>query len=67
VVSTGVEAIRVGWRDRGAAAIPRVWSMFPVMHVAHGVGFAAGLVHYALHADWGDAPRLDPQIAEDAW
>jgi succinoglycan biosynthesis protein ExoA len=56
-VSTGVEAARVGARGHR----PLVWSMFPVMHVAHGVGFAAGLVHYALHADWEEAPRLDPR------
>ena len=57
-VSTGVEAVRVGRRGARAATFPLVWSMFPVMHVAHGLGFAAGLVHYTLHADWAEVPRL---------
>jgi succinoglycan biosynthesis protein ExoA len=45
------EAIRV-CRGRGATMIPVVASIFPVLHVAHGVGFAFGLVHYARHRDW---------------
>jgi succinoglycan biosynthesis protein ExoA len=46
-VATGIEAIRVG-RSEGIGTIPIVWAIFPVLHVAHGVGFAAGLVHYGL-------------------
>jgi glycosyltransferase involved in cell wall biosynthesis len=60
VASTGTEAVRVG-RSAGLAAVPLVWGMFPVMHVAHGVGFAVGLVRHALHADWGEPPRLAPR------
>jgi succinoglycan biosynthesis protein ExoA len=62
-VSTCFEAVRAGRRAHRRAAIPLVWGMFPVMHVAHGVGFAAGLVAYALHPDWEEAPRLDPRRA----
>jgi succinoglycan biosynthesis protein ExoA len=63
--STGVEAVRVG-RSRGLTAVPLVWGMFPVMHVAHGVGFAAGLLRHAVHADWGEAPRLAPRAPAPA-
>jgi succinoglycan biosynthesis protein ExoA len=55
----GVEAVRVG-RHEGVLAIPVVWSIFPVMHMAHGAGFAAGLVRYTLRPDWGPAQRLSP-------
>jgi succinoglycan biosynthesis protein ExoA len=48
---TFIEACRVG-RGEGLRAIPVVWAIFPVMHVAHGVGFAAGLVRYTLAPDW---------------
>jgi cellulose synthase/poly-beta-1,6-N-acetylglucosamine synthase-like glycosyltransferase len=53
---TGAEAVRVG-RAEGLAAIPVVWSIFPVLHISHGAGFAAGLVRYALHPDWTEAAR----------
>jgi cellulose synthase/poly-beta-1,6-N-acetylglucosamine synthase-like glycosyltransferase len=62
---TLLEAVRVG-RAAGAAAIPLVWLIFPVLHVAHGLGFGAGLVHYLQNPDWsadGDeklAPRTQP-------
>ncbi len=46
-----VEAIRVG-RKLGVGAIPIVWSIFPVLHASHGVGFAAGLWHYLRKPDW---------------
>jgi succinoglycan biosynthesis protein ExoA len=55
----GAEAVRVG-RCEGVAAIPVVWSIFPVLHVSHGAGFAAGLVRYALRPDWAPAERLAP-------
>jgi hypothetical protein len=56
---TGAEAVRVG-RRAGLAAIPVVWAIFPVLHVSHGVGFAAGLIHYKLAPDWPLSPeRLD--------
>jgi cellulose synthase/poly-beta-1,6-N-acetylglucosamine synthase-like glycosyltransferase len=56
-VATGAEAIRVG-RAEGLAAVPVVWAVFPVLHVAHGAGFAAGLVRYVLKPDWQSPERL---------
>src|SRR5687768_17210093 len=41
-LATGAEAVRVGSK-LGTAAIPLVWAMFPILHISHGVGFAAGL------------------------
>jgi succinoglycan biosynthesis protein ExoA len=60
-LATGAEAVRVG-RSVGVAAIPTVWSIFPVLHVAHGVGFAAGLWQYLRSPDWPDEPeRIGPK------
>jgi len=50
-LATGVEAVRIG-RQAGWSAVPLVWAIFPTLHVAHGLGFARGLVHYALRPDW---------------
>ncbi len=57
-LATGIEAVRVG-RKAGLAAIPVVWSIFPVLHVSHGVGFAVGLVKHGVlsERDW-------PEVAE---
>ena len=55
----GIEAVRVGSRA-GLPAIPIVWGIFPVLHVSHGVGFAAGLLQYGLRPDWSETERLDP-------
>ncbi len=55
-LATGAEAVRVG-RKLGAPALPLVWAMFPVLHVSHGVGFAAGLVRYLRDPDW----RCEPE------
>jgi succinoglycan biosynthesis protein ExoA len=52
-----VEAIRVSRRDSLALA-PIVAAIFPVVHLSHGIGFAAGLVQYALKPDWKDATRI---------
>lgn len=44
----------------GLHLAPVVASIFPVLHVSHGVGFGAGLVHYLLKPDWesgDDKPR----------
>jgi len=62
-LATGAEAVRVGRRE-GVAAVPTVWAIFPVLHVSHGAGFAAGLVKYALRPDWDAPERLWP--VEDA-
>jgi len=58
-LATGAEAVRVG-RSEGLAAIPVVWAIFPVLHVSHGAGFAAGLVRYVLRPDWTPAEHLSP-------
>ena len=61
---TGAEALRVG-RRVGSWAIPVVWTIFPVLHISHGVGFGTGLVHYLRHPDWERPDRLPrrPQTA----
>ncbi|MEZ4368703.1 MAG: glycosyltransferase family 2 protein [Kofleriaceae bacterium] len=59
LLATGVEAIRVG-RRAGLAAIPTVWTIFPVLHAAHGAGFAAGLVRYLRQPDWDGVPAVAP-------
>jgi succinoglycan biosynthesis protein ExoA len=56
-VVTGAEAVRVG-RKAGPLAVPVVWAIFPVLHVAHGAGFAAGLVKYTREPDWGAPEKL---------
>ncbi len=58
VLATGVEAVRVG-RAGGVGQVAAVWAIFPVLHGCHGVGFAAGLLHYVRHPDWG-APQCVP-------
>lgn len=55
-LATGAEAVRVG-RKAGVAAVPVVWAIFPTLHASHGVGFAAGLVRYALRPDWTSDPE----------
>lgn len=61
-LAAGAEAVRVGRRE-GVVAIPVVWSIFPVLHVSHGAGFAAGLVRYGLRPDWAPAEPLAPSDA----
>jgi glycosyltransferase involved in cell wall biosynthesis len=51
-----VEAVRVSRRG-GLALTPLVAAIFPVLHVAHGVGFAAGLARYVLRPDWPSPAR----------
>ena len=60
--ATAGEAVRVG-HHAGLAAIPVVWAIFPVLHVSHGAGFAAGLVKYTLAPDWTTEPE---RLGEDA-
>jgi len=64
-LGTLAEAVRVG-RKLGHAAIPVVWSIFPVLHASHGAGFAVGLVQYALKPDWGPIEYLDDLSSSDA-
>jgi glycosyltransferase involved in cell wall biosynthesis len=61
MIATGVEAVRVG-RKAGALAIPIVWAIFPVLHVAHGVGFANGLLKYKRAPDWSEPELLEAGI-----
>ncbi|PYQ11180.1 MAG: glycosyltransferase family 2 protein [Acidobacteria bacterium] len=56
-LATGTEALRVG-RRLGAATAALVWAIFPVLHVCHGLGFAAGLLRYAAGPDWAPPERL---------
>jgi succinoglycan biosynthesis protein ExoA len=51
--ATGVEALRVG-RKAGLWAVPVVWTIFPVLHVSHGIGMGYGLWHYLRRPDWDD-------------
>lgn len=53
VTLTTVEAFRVAGRG-GAAHALRTWALFPLIHAAHGAGFAAGLVRF------GFAPNFSP-------
>lgn len=60
-LATGIEAVRVG-SSIGASAVPTVGAIFPVLHVSHGLGFAAGLWQYLRSPDWTTEPeRLDPK------
>lgn len=47
---TGSAAARLG-QTEGLITIPIAWASYPVMHVAHGVGFAAGLVRTIRNPD----------------
>ncbi len=60
-LATGAEAVRVG-RKLGAAAVPTVWAIFPVLHISHGIGFAAGLLRYLRKPDWPDEPERVPPL-----
>ena len=55
---TGAAAVRVG-RGEGFVTIPIAWAAYPVMHLAHGVGFAGGFVRALVRPDWEELPPLD--------
>jgi glycosyltransferase involved in cell wall biosynthesis len=57
---TGVEALRAA-RSVSLRTFPTVWVVFPTIHVSHGVGFAVGLVKYALRPDWTAVPEYLPK------
>jgi len=62
-LASGAEAVRVGGK-LGASAIPLVWAMFPILHLSHGAGFAAGLFRYLRQPDWPEQPeRIGPRKA----
>ena len=57
-----VEAARVGARHE-FVMVPLLAAIFPVIHLAHGTGFALGLVRYAVSPDWDVEPeRLAPRV-----
>ncbi|MFT3699523.1 MAG: glycosyltransferase family 2 protein [Kofleriaceae bacterium] len=57
-LATGAEAVRVGRET----SVPTVWSIFPTLHVSHGIGFAAGLLQYLRNPDWPAEPeKLGPR------
>jgi succinoglycan biosynthesis protein ExoA len=58
-LATGAEAVRVAGK-LGPGAIPTVWAIFPTLHIAHGLGFAAGLVQYLRKPDWPEQPERVP-------
>lgn len=55
---TGAAAVKVA-RGEGIVTIPIAWAAYPVMHVAHGVGFGSGLVRALVRPDWAPAPRIE--------
>jgi cellulose synthase/poly-beta-1,6-N-acetylglucosamine synthase-like glycosyltransferase len=57
---TGLEALRVG-REEGLWAVPVIWSIFPVLHISHGVGMGVGLLKYARDRDWSEPERIPPR------
>lgn len=61
---TGAAAVKVA-RGEGVATIPIAWVAYPVMHVAHGVGFGTGLVRALVRPDWAPAPRIDDELAAE--
>ncbi len=58
-LTTGAAAVRVG-RQEGIVTIPFAWAAYPVMHLAHGVGFGSGLVRAAVRPDWKGTPAEPP-------
>lgn len=58
-LATGAEAVRIG-RGLGPSGIATAWGIFPVLHVSHGVGFAAGLIRYLRAPDWAPLEKLEP-------
>lgn len=58
-LATGAEAVRVGG-ELGVRGIATVWSIFPTLHISHGIGFAAGLVQYSRTPDWPEHPERVP-------
>ena len=58
-LATFAEAVRIGVKHDMPSEIPRIWAIFPILHVSHGAGFARGLLHYLQNPDWED-PELLP-------
>lgn len=58
----GIEASRVAAKHPGARWMT-VWAIFPVMHVSHAFGVAAGLCRYSVIGDWGSTEKLSPRVS----
>ena len=58
--ASAIEAIRVS-RKHGLHLAPVVASIFPVLHVCHGLGFGAGLLRYLRKPDWTRAEKDGPR------
>lgn len=56
---TGAAAVRIG-RSEGLVTIPIAWAAYPVMHLAHGVGFGAGVVRSFMKPDWDAREASEP-------
>ena len=56
-LATGAEAIRVGRSEGSAGRAGRVGLLFPVLHAAHGAGFASGLARATSRARTGSRQR----------
>lgn len=56
---TALEAVRMGIIHR-AWAIPVIWVIFPVIHLAHGLGMLQGLVKYLIKPRPTRIDRLVP-------
>lgn len=52
---SAVEAVRVAQKTGNLHLAPVVATIFPVIHVSHGLGFGAGLLKYLLAPDWEKA------------
>jgi len=57
-LATGAEAVRVA-SGLGVRGVATAWAIFPVLHLSHGVGFAAGLLRYLRSPDWGPIEMLE--------
>jgi succinoglycan biosynthesis protein ExoA len=55
------EALRLGTRV-GMQAVPIVWAVLPTLHFSHAIGFAQGLVKYALFPRPPMVQRVEPRL-----
>jgi succinoglycan biosynthesis protein ExoA len=63
-LKTGTAALRVG-RDEGIVTVPIAWVAYPVMHLAHGVGYGTGLVRSVVRPDWSKDSPNEPTTTMD--
>ena len=60
-----IEGLRVAKAEGLLHLAPVVASIFPVLHVSHGLGFGVGLVTYVLKPDWEKS--ADPTAAKKSF